>query len=819
MDLEAVSPGQTSSGPSSSPRCRDREEEEAAGLTASPLGGSEPSFPPSWATLPPPSSVPEQVQRDMFHTECLTRAGVPVTGPARGKESQSSQCCFTSTSLMHSVLKKPRHAHPGSLPRALSSVAKHMKKSNMLKNRAPSAITQPVETRVSTAVMMQMSPSPRSPVTEVTGHRNGVCFTLRPQGGAKTPYSVEWPVSALSLRMKSWATCTQSAWVLRTLEKGYRLQFSVAPPHFKEIVYSRALGESASFLLEEISTLRDKGAIRVVPPEEMHSGFYSRYFLVPKKGGRGMRAILDLRALNRHLRTYKFRMLTHASLLRFVRAGDWFTSIDLRDAYFHIPIYPPHRKYLRFAFQGIAYEFVVLPFGLSLSPRVFVKCTEAAVAPLRKKGIRVATYIDDWLVAAPTRQGATCHTNALIHHLESLGFQINVEKSTLTPTQCITFIGLSLDSLRVRAFLSPERTAAIQSSLALFRRGNTVTLKQCQRLLGLMASSLVAITLGRLHMRGFQRWVGSRGLDPHRDGHRRVRVSADCSLALREWKRPGFLSQGVAMGAVSARKVISTDASLSGWGATHEGRTVNGEWGPHMRSTHINCLELLAVHLSLKHFLPWLRGHHVLVRSDNSTVVAYINRQGGLGSPKLHTLAHRLIVWSSVHLLSLRATHVPGILNFGADLLSRGNPLYGDWKLHPEVVKQIWLRFGQATVDVYASRENAQCPLFYSLHDQRAPLGVDALAHEWPRTLLYAFPPVALISPTLARVRERSHYMILIAPHWPGKHWLAEIFQQLCGPPWPLPLRRDLLSQAQGEIFHPHPERLALWAWPVSGLT
>ncbi|XP_042070082.1 transmembrane protein KIAA1109 homolog [Haplochromis burtoni] len=153
----------------------------------------------------------------------------------------------------------------------------------MLKNRAPSAITQPVETRVSTAVMMQMSPSPRSPVTEVTGCRNGVCFALRPQGGAKMPYSVEWPVSALSLHMKSWATCTQSAWVLRTLKKGYRMQFSVAPPQFKEIVYSRAPGESASFLLEEISTLRDKGAIRVVPPEEMHSGFYSRYFLVPKK--------------------------------------------------------------------------------------------------------------------------------------------------------------------------------------------------------------------------------------------------------------------------------------------------------------------------------------------------------------------------------------------------------------------------------------------------------------------------------------------------------------------------------------------------------
>ncbi|XP_028275797.1 uncharacterized protein LOC114445053 [Parambassis ranga] len=423
-----------------------------------------------------------------------------------------------------------------------------------------------------------------------------------------------------------------------------------------------------------------------------------------------MRAILDLRALNHYLRKYKFRMLTHASLLRFVLAGDWFTSVDLRDAYFHIPVYPPHWKFLRFAFRGTAYEFMVLPFGLSLSPRVFVKCTEAAVAPLRERGIRVATYIDDRLVAASTPREAAHHTDVRRKHLVSLGFRLNMEKSMLTPSQCITFVGLTLD-------------------------------------------------------------------------------------------------------------VISTDASLTDWGATHEGKTVNGKWGPHMHFTHINCLELIAVHLALKHFLPWLWGHHVLVRTDNSTVVAYINRQGGLRSLRLHALAHRLIVWSNVHFQSLRATHVPGILNCGADLLSRGIPLYADWRLHPEVVKQIWLRYGRATVDLYASAENAQCPLFFSRHDGVAPLGIDALAHEWPRALLYAFPPVALISPTLARVREKRLVVILVAPHWPAKHWMAEIYQLLVGTPWQLPLCRDLLSQARGEIFHPHPERLALWAWPVSGLT
>ena len=109
-------------------------------------------------------------------------------------------------------------------------------------------------------------------------------------------------------------------------------------------------------------------------------------------------------------------------------------------------------------------------------------------------------------------------------------------------------------------------------------------------------------------------------------------------------------------------------------------------------------------------------------------------------------------------------THVLGILNRGADLLSRGNPIYGDWRLHPQIVEILWARFGQAAVDLFASRENHHCPMFFSLKDVDAPLGADALAHPWPKVLLYAFPPLCLIIPTLARVREHGLSLILIAP-------------------------------------------------------
>lgn len=60
--------------------------------------------------------------------------------------------------------------------------------------------------------------------------------------------------------------------------------------------------------------------------------------------------------------------------------------------------------------------------------------------------------------------------------------------------------------------------------------------------------------------------------------------------------------------------------------------------------------------------------------------------------------------------------------------------------------------------------------------------------------------------------------LILVAPHWPHMTWFSDIPPLLDGTPWELPVRRDLLSQAQGTLYHPFPQGLRLWAWPLRGL-
>lgn len=509
-------------------------------------------------------------------------------------------------------------------------------------------------------------------------------------------------------------SCTLSSWLSRTLEKGYAIQFYRTPPPFSGVVETvMKTPEKVAALVKEITELLAKEAVTVVPQEQRNSGLYSPYFLVPKKTG-GMRPILDLRTLNESVAKRPFRMLTTKRLLECIHNRDFCVSIDLKDAYFHVPVLPRHRKFLRFAFQGVAYEYARMPFGYALAPRTFSKCVETALEPLRRQGIRLLAYLDDLLVLATSAELAITHTHTTqtVIHLTRLGFAVNWKKSAPWPSQQIVYLGLQIDTVTMRARISDSRRAALLLALRKFYPNHMVTAHSVMTLLGLMSSAHSVVPLGLLHMRKTQRWFAQLRLDPVRHRRRWVTVPLSLRADLNYWRDPCVMTQGVAIGRVSSYIPVYTDACLTGWGGTCQARAVGGVWSQSGR--HINLLELETVLLVLTHFVSTLRGNDVLVWSDNRTTVAYINRQGGVRSPALHRLAEELWLWAHEHLRSLTAAHIPGCQNIGADLMSRGGPRDDEWRLHPEIVLQIWERFGRAEVDLFASRVNAQCPIWFS---------------------------------------------------------------------------------------------------------
>ncbi len=264
---------------------------------------------------------------------------------------------------------------------------------------------------------------------------------------------------------------------------------------------------------QEVKALLRKEAIEVVPPHERESGFYSRYFIVPKKDG-GLRPIIDLRQLNHSVSQLKFKMLTLRQVVSQIRSKDWFVTIDLKDAYFHVSIRPCHRKFLRFAFGGKAYQYRVLPFGLALSPRTFTKVVDAVLAPLRLQGIRILNYIDDWLILAQSEMEAARHRDVVLAHMKQLGLRLNAKKSVLSPVQRTTYLGVVWNSTMMQARMSPARIESIFTSVKRVREGQSLTVKQFQRLLGLMAAASNVIPVGLLYMRPLQWWLKTKGFSP-----------------------------------------------------------------------------------------------------------------------------------------------------------------------------------------------------------------------------------------------------------------------------------------------------------------
>ncbi len=723
-----------------------------------------------------------------------------VRGPAVPTFSKKEQFPFPPGSQVHGTTVCDA-LPPHSRPRPILPVAKRVRFGDDIPPHAP--LASPVRDPGSSVRMPQNAP-PSVPSTP-TPFR---CTT--------TGTSIV-PLEPLAQRLEAWLTLPSlSRWLTRTIRLGYAIQFARRPPKFNGVLETSVAVRNAPVLREEIAVLLAKDAIEPVPPAEMRQGFYSPYFIVPKKGG-GLRPILDLRVLNRALHKLPFKMLTHRRMIKCIQPQDWFAAIDLKDAYFHVSILPRHRPFLRFAFEGRAWQYRVLPFGLSLSPRVFTKVVEGALTPLREVGVRILNYLDDWLILAQSREQLGDHSDLVLRHLSQLGLRVNWKKSKLSPVQRISFLGVELDSVSMTARLTEERAQAVLNCLSSFRGRNVVPLKQFQRLLGHMASAAAVTPLGLLHMRPLQHWLHSRV--PRwawRRGTLRVGISQQCRRSLSPWTDLAFLRAGVPLEQVSRHTVVTTDASSTGWGATCNGQAASGLWTGPRRLWHINCLELWAVHLALRQFRPLLLGKHVLVRTDNTAAVSYINRLGGIRSHRMSQLARHLLLWSHTQFKSLRAVHIPGQLNRAADALSRQLTFPGEWRLHPETIRLIWSRFGEAQVDLFASPESSHYQLYFSLTE--SPLGTDALAHSWPRALRkYAFPPVSLLAQTLCKLREDEEQVLLVAPHWPTRTWFPELISLATVPPWRIPLRKDLLSQGLGTIWHSRPDLWNLHVWLLDG--
>ncbi|KAL0159398.1 hypothetical protein M9458_043123, partial [Cirrhinus mrigala] len=386
---------------------------------------------------------------------------------------------------------------------------------------------------------------------------------------------------------------------------------------------------------------------------------------------------------------------------------------------------------------------------------------DAALSPLRQRGIHILNYLDDWLVLAQSEVELLSHRSLLLSHLECLGLKINLAKSTLHPSRRISFLGAFFDLTQMRAIVS--QIELWQYSGSSFKIGASQNISENARPYGLSipsvkvrptsyaAPSLLAETTGSISC---------------------VVVDQACVETLIPWKNLQWMERGMPLGMVCRRKVVMTDATNTGWVALYDGKPAFSLWTKAQEGIHINCLVMLAVCRGLQFFLPDLKGHHVLVRSDSMTVI---------GGPSGVSSAQPLFTEGNARTRQAEPGCGYAITKqcflWGLDASSTGGP--------------------EHLGDLWQGGDNSHCPMYYSKDRD-----------DW--LLLYAFPLTSFIPEVLKRVREQKHKLLLVAPLWRNQHWFLDLGQLLVAAPWPIPLRRDLLSQANGTIWHPQPKLRAL---------
>ena len=266
-----------------------------------------------------------------------------------------------------------------------------------------------------------------------------------------------------------WQRLGSNPRVVSVLRDGYNLPFRERPhlSRFPLIVSKYASPTKNKALLEALSSLIQKQAVEKVVVKSSLV-FYNRLFLVPKPN-RKWRPILDLSKLNLFITTNTFKMETPETIRLSLQTGEWVTSLDFSDAYFHIPIAQRSRKYLRFHLNKVTYQFKSLPFGLATAPLEFTKVVKEVKLMAQAMGIRIHQYLDDWLLRAPCQATCLQHTRTLLALCHELIWVVNMKKSELTPQQVFNFIDYRFDLLTGLVLPTQDQWSVLKQKLKFIR--------------------------------------------------------------------------------------------------------------------------------------------------------------------------------------------------------------------------------------------------------------------------------------------------------------------------------------------------------------
>ncbi len=257
-------------------------------------------------------------------------------------------------------------------------------------------------------------------------------------------------------------------------------------------------------------------------------------------------------------------MDTIYTILNLIKQDCFMTKLDIKDAYYAIPIKAEDRKFLKFRHNGKLYNFCSLPNGLSAGPRKFTKLLKPPLSVLRKQIINVGAYIDDLLLTNINFEEILKSTNIATSLFDSLGFVVHPEKSIFTPSQSMEYLGFIIDSRQMIIYLTSKRKAKVIELCKTVSSLKNPTIRQVAQLLGTFTSCFPGVKYGPLHYRDLERNKISALRSTNGDCDKPITLTSSALQNIKWWwTHVDTAFKEIYHGNPSV--TICTDASKSGW--------------------------------------------------------------------------------------------------------------------------------------------------------------------------------------------------------------------------------------------------------------
>ena len=301
--------------------------------------------------------------------------------------------------------------------------------------------------------------------------------------------------------LENWKKLTHDTFILKVVQ-GCQIPLLSEPTQFSSPSEVQTKQEEQILVDQEIEKMLEKQAIKSVQPSK--DQFLSTLFLVTKKDG-GYRPVVNLKNLNWYIPYEHFKMEGLFLLKEILKKNDYMCKIDLKDAYFAVPLHSSSQKHIRLKWKGNVYQFLCLCFGLSSAPRVFTKLMKIPISVMRKLNVRLIIFLDDILIMASTKKKLIQARDTLIFPLQTLALLVNKNKSVLHPSQILQFLGVEINSKEMSVSLPQEKKDKIISQCQGILIEELVSIKELTQVLDFLSSTAIAVLAAPLQYRVIQR--------------------------------------------------------------------------------------------------------------------------------------------------------------------------------------------------------------------------------------------------------------------------------------------------------------------------